>query len=343
MDVFIDKFKSKITESDVEQISDIIIKNARENNLKNVSITIPREKLVVVTGLSGSGKTSLAFDTIYAEGQRRYIDCLSAYARQFIGIMKKPDADLIEGLSPAISIEQKTLNHNPRSTVGTTTEIYDYIRLLFAKIGVQYCVNCGVPVIRRSPEQIIDEINQTFKGRSVLVLAPLVFARKGQYNDLFINLISQGFMRVRADGSIVKLTIDLSLSRYKNHNIELVVDKCTVSDENTKRLEASIRLGLQRSGGTLMIIEDDNNIEDNEKPNEKNIHTYSTSYSCPKCNRSYRTLAPNMFSFNSPYGACPECNGLGRKDDFDVNLLINDKDVSINEGAVNIVGVNKKA
>jgi excinuclease ABC subunit A len=324
-----------------EQFNEIIIKKARENNLKNVSINIPREKLVVITGISGSGKSSLAFDTIYAEGQRRYIDCLSAYARQFIGQLKKPDVDLIEGLSPAISIEQKTLNHNPRSTVGTTTEIYDYIRLLFTKLGTQYCVDCNVPVIKRTIEQIISDVYKTYKNKSVLILAPLVFARKGQYNDLFINLIAQGFTRVRVDGIIMKLSIDLSLQRYKNHNIELIVDKCLIDQDHEKRITASINLAIQRSGGTLMLIEDIG-IHDNDKTKDNDVKIYSTNYSCPKCNKSYRKLAPNMFSFNSIYGACPVCNGLGKKDDFDENLLIPNKEISIADGAIEAIGKKSK-
>lgn len=332
-------FSNKIN---VEPFNEIIIKNARENNLKNISINIPRDKLIVISGVSGSGKSSLAFDTIYAEGQRRYIDCLAAYARQFIGQLKKPDVDLIEGLSPAISIEQKTLSINPRSTVGTTTDIYDYIRLLFTKLGTQYCVDCNVPVLKRTTEQIISDVFTTYKDKNILILAPLIFARKGNYNDLFINLIAQGFSRVRVDGVIMKLTIDLSLTRYKNHNIELVVDKCLVDIEHEKRLTASINLAIQRSSGTLMIIKDADKIYDNEKTKESDINIYSTHYSCPKCNRSYRKLTPNMFSFNSPYGACPVCNGLGKKYDFDENLLILDKNLSVTEGGIKILGEKGK-
>jgi excinuclease ABC subunit A len=336
-------FSDKINEINVEPFNEIIIKNARENNLKNISIDIPRDKLVVISGVSGSGKSSLAFDTIYAEGQRRYIDCLAAYARQFIGQLKKPDVDLIEGLSPAISIEQKTLNINPRSTVGTTTDIYDYIRLLFTKLGTQYCVDCDVPVIKRTAEQIISDVFTTYKDKNILVLAPLVFARKGNYNDLFINLIAQGFSRVRVDGVIMKLALDLSLTRYKNHNIELVVDKCSVDEEHEKRLIASINLAIQRSSGTLMIIDDADNVYDNEKTKDSDVNIYSTHYSCPKCNRSYRKLTPNMFSFNSPYGACPVCNGLGKKYDFDENLIITDRNLSIVDGGIELLGTKGKS
>ncbi|MDR0927694.1 MAG: excinuclease ABC subunit UvrA [Ignavibacteria bacterium] len=323
-------------------MSDIVIKNARENNLKNISVTIPRDKLIVITGLSGSGKSSLAFDTIYAEGQRRYIDCLSAYARQFIGMMKKPDVDSIEGLSPSISIEQKTLNHNPRSTVGTTTEIYDYIRLLYAKIGVQYCTDCGVPVIKRTTSQIIDDIYAQYKNKSILILAPLVFARKGQYNELFVTLISQGFSRVRIDGQVQRLDIDMSLSRYKNHDIELVVDKCTVDDIHLKRIESSINLAINKGSGSLMVTEASGKYDEDE-PYNVDVTLFSTSYSCPKCNKSYRTLAPNMFSFNSPYGACPECNGLGLVEDFDEHLLIPSTKLSVLNGAIRILGPKMKS
>ena len=332
---------SNIQVTDIKEYNDIIIKNTRENNLRNISVNIPRDKLVVVTGVSGSGKSSLAFDTIYAEGQRRYIDCLSAYARQFIGQLKKPDVDLIEGLSPAISIEQKTLHHNPRSTVGTITDIYDYIRLLFTKLGTQYCVDCNLPVIKRTPEQIINDVFSSYKDKNILVLAPLVFARKGQYTDLFIQLIAQGFTRVRVDGVITKLAIDLALTRYKNHNIELIVDKCRVDDEHEKRLTASINLAIQRSNGTLMVIED-TGIKDDEKTKDDDMHIYSTNYSCPKCNKSYRKLAPNMFSFNSPFGACQVCNGLGKKNDFDENLLIPDRNISINDGGIAVMGQKGK-
>ena len=361
------------------ELTDLTIKGARENNLKNVSLEIPREKFVVITGLSGSGKSSLAFDTIYAEGQRRYIECLSSYAKQFIGMMKKPDVDSIEGLSPSISIEQKTLNLNPRSTVGTTTEIYDYIRLLFAKIGIQHCVDCDVPVIKRTHYQIVQDIFKNYYKKDILILAPLVRARKGQYNELFVNMINQGFTKVRIDGEIHKLGIELDISRYKTHDIELVIDKCSVDEEHSKRLETSIELALNKSDGSLMIIEEDENISINsdsnnlsidnnsnrnnnsDKNNNSNVNhqadtdkhsskkisaepkLYSTNYSCPKCHKSYRSLAPNVFSFNSPYGACPECNGLGEIEDFDENLLIPNKSISVIDGAIKVLGEKKKS
>jgi len=325
------------------ELIEIAIKSAKENNLKNVSLNIPREKFVVITGPSGSGKSSLAFDTIYAEGQRRYIDCLSSYAKQFIGMMKKPDVDSIEGLSPSISIEQKTLNHNPRSTVGTTTEIYDYIRLLFAKIGIQYCVNCNVPVIKRTHSQIIDEIFELYANKSILILAPLIYARKGQHNELFINLIAQGFTRVRVDGQIMKLEIEMNLARYKTHNIELVVDKCVVDEEHRKRVEASIELALKKTNGTLMIVEESEQIYLEMPNNNYEIKLFSTNYACPSCNIAYRPLAPNMFSFNSPYGACLICNGLGKTEDFDENLLIPNKSMTVENGAIEVLGPKKKS
>ena len=323
------------------EITEISIKKSRENNLKDVSLNIPREKFVVFTGLSGSGKSSLAFDTIYAEGQRRYIEGLSAYAKQFIGMMKKPEVDSIEGLSPSISIEQKTLNHNPRSTVGTTTEIYDYVRLLFAKIGTQYCVRCNVPVLKRTHSQIIDEVFDSYQNKEILILAPLVFARKGQHNELFISLIAQGFTKVRVDGKILRLEIEMNLSRYKNHDIELVVDKCLVDKEHKKRVEAAIELALKRANGTLMIIEESEQIYLDIPNNKYEVRLFSTNYACPKCNKSYLPLAPNMFSFNSPYGACPKCNGVGKTEDFDEGLLIPDRKISIVNGAIKFLGEKK--
>ena len=325
------------------ELIEIAIKNAKENNLKNVSLNIPREKFIVITGPSGSGKSSLAFDTIYAEGQRRYIECLSSYAKQFIGMMKKPNVDSIEGLSPSIAIEQKTLNHNPRSSVGTITEIYDYIRLLFAKVGTQYCVNCDVPVIKRTHSQIIGEVFNIYKDKSILILAPLIYARKGQHNELFISLIAQGFTRVRVDGQIMKLDIEMNLSRYKNHDIELIVDKCVVDSTHKKRVEASIELALKKTNGTLMIIEETEQIYLDIPNNKYDVKLFSTNYACPSCNTAYRPLAPNMFSFNSPYGACPKCNGVGRTEDFDEDLLIPNKEMSIVTGAIKFLGPRKQS
>lgn len=345
-DTYLDfNFRSNIISelgNDDFELTDLVIKNARENNLKNISLNIPREKLVVITGLSGSGKSSLAFDTIYAEGQRRYIDCLSSYAKQYMGMLKKPDVDSIEGLSPAISIEQKTLNHNPRSTVGTTTEIYDYLRLLFAKVGLQYCVDCNVPVVKHTSQQIISKILNIYHNKSLLILAPLVYARKGEYNDLFINLISQGFTKVRIDGRVQSLDINMHLARYKNHDIELVVDKCLIDEEHLKRLEASVELALKRSNGTLMVIEDSEKIYVDTIKNSYDVQIFSINYACPKCNKSYRPLTPSMFSFNSSYGACSKCNGIGKVEDFDEKLLIPNKSISVVDGAIKFLGKKQK-
>ncbi|MFP4528497.1 MAG: excinuclease ABC subunit UvrA [Candidatus Kapaibacterium sp.] len=310
-----------------EELDRIIIRGAREHNLRDVDLDIPREQLVVVTGLSGSGKSSLAFDTLYAEGQRRYVECLSPYARQFLGMMKKPDIDSIEGLSPAISIEQKTLGHNPRSTVGTVTEIYDYLRLLYARIGVQYCVECNVPVEKKSLDQITEEITEKYKDRKIMILAPLVKGRKGHYRELFAQLMKQGFTRVRVDGEIVPITENMQLGRYQIHNIELVIDRCVADNRQQRRISESVELAAKKGEGMLMILVETGDGEFDEK-------LYSTTYSCPSCGMSYEPLAPNMFSFNSPYGACPECQGIGETHDFSADMLIADKTKSIAGGAI---------
>lgn len=317
-----------------EELTEIIIRGAREHNLRNVNVNIPRDKLVVVTGLSGSGKSSLAFDTLYAEGQRRYVECLSSYARQFLGVMKKPDVDRIEGLSPAIAIEQKSLGSNPRSTVGTVTEIYDYLRLLFAKIGIQYCTECDVPVVQKSLDQIIEEIFKEFSGRRAQVLSPLVRGRKGHYRDLFEQLMKLGFTRVRVDGEILPLKPEMQVSRYKIHDIELVVDRCEVSIAQERRLVESAELALHRGEGTMILL-----VEDNGGWEER---LFNTSYSCPSCGKAYETLAPNMFSFNSPYGACKHCQGLGELKQFDKNLVIPDKTLSIADGGIAPIGKRRQ-
>lgn len=315
------------------EIEKIIVHGAREHNLKNVNLEIPRDKLVVITGLSGSGKSTLAFDTLYSEGQRRYVECLSAYARQFLGMMKKPDVDRIEGLSPAISIEQKSLSKNPRSTVGTVTEIYDYLRLLYAKIGTQFCTDCHVPVVKQSTDQITDEILARNNGKKIQILAPIVRGRKGHYKELFETLLKNGFTRVRIDGEIELLKSGMHLERYKIHNIELVIDRCKAEESQQHRIAESIELAANRGEGSLMLL-----IEDGFGWNEK---FYSTTYSCPDCGKSYESLAPNMFSFNSPYGACTNCEGLGYKKDFTIELAITDKDKSIWKGAVDAIGKRK--
>ncbi|MBS1560303.1 MAG: excinuclease ABC subunit UvrA [Bacteroidetes bacterium] len=313
------------------EITSIIVKGAREHNLKNVSIEIPRDQLVVVTGLSGSGKSSLAFDTIYAEGQRRYVECMSSYARQFLGVMKKPDVDVIEGLSPAISIEQKSIGSSPRSTVGTVTEIYDYLRLLYAKVGIQYCVDCKIPVQQQTVEQIVDAILSLPLGSKLQVLAPMVKGRKGHYRELFDQFRRQGFLRVRVDGELREITEGMQLARYKVHNIDLVVDRCTVDPESRRRVTESVEAALHMGEAGVNVLHE-------HAPDEWRDLYFSTSYSCPSCGRSYETPAPNMFSFNSPFGACSACEGLGVTWDFDLDLVIPEGSKSIGAGGIAPLG-----
>ncbi len=290
----------------------IIIRGAREHNLKNIDLDIPRNKLIVVTGLSGSGKSSLAFDTIYAEGQRRYVESLSSYARQFLGQMEKPDVDYIEGLSPAISIDQKATSKNPRSTVGTITEIYDYLRLLFARVGIPHCPDCGRVVVTQTPQDIVDKILAYPDGTRVLILAPVIRGRKGNYKKLFEDLRSDGFTRVRVDGEIYLLSDDIVLARYEAHNIDIVVDRIQVKPEIKQRLTESIELSLQKADGILVA----NFPDDNEDV------TFSVNFACPNCGVSLGEIAPNLFSFNSPHGACEECKGLGSLKKIDPDLVI---------------------
>ncbi|MDP2366326.1 MAG: excinuclease ABC subunit UvrA, partial [Ignavibacteria bacterium] len=308
-----------------DELKKIVVRGAREHNLKNIDVELPRNKFVVITGLSGSGKSSLAFDTLYAEGQRRYVECLSAYARQYLGVMKKPDVDTIEGLSPAISIEQKSISHNPRSTVGTVTEIYDYLRLLFAKIGTQFCVDCHIPVEQKSLDQIVEEILKEFSGSKILLLSPLVKARKGHYRELFQQLQRQGFTRVRVDGEIKEITDDMQLNRYAIHDIDLVIDRLVVDESQEQRLSESADLALKKGDSSMILLYEGTNGKYLAK-------LFSTAYSCPSCSKSYEPTAPNMFSFNSPYGACPNCHGLGEIHDFDLELVVPDKSKSINNG-----------
>jgi excinuclease ABC subunit A len=308
------------------EIEQIMIRGAREHNLKNIDIDIPRDKFIVITGVSGSGKSSLAFDTIYAEGQRRYLECLSPYARQFMEVLKKPDVDKVDGLSPAISIEQKTISKNPRSTVGTVTEIYDYLRLLYAKVGIQYCVECNIPVIEKSVDQIYNEIVQDYAGIKIQILAPLVRSRKGHYKDLFANLIREGYSKVRIDGNIRSLIDGMQVERYKIHDVELVVDRLIVNEASFVRLKNSLEIALQMGEQTVMVV--------GEEVLFSSPKTFSTKYSCPKCGKAYDKLAPNNFSFNSKYGACPVCDGLGEVETFDLDLLVPDKSKSIQQGAI---------
>ena len=342
----------------------IKIRGAREHNLQNISLDLPRDKLIVITGVSGSGKSTLAFDTIYAEGQRRYVESLSAYARQFLGQMNKPDVDSIDGLSPAISIEQKTTSKNPRSTVGTVTEIYDYLRLLYARIGKPHCPTHGTPIEAQSPERIADTITYIAEnggeedadekggssGKSnngagkkknagkaappadvtVTILSPIIRQKKGTYQQVLRDLNSQGYMRARVDGKIVRTDEEVTLQRYVKHDIDIVIDRLDPRDERSRLVEA-IENALKNSNGLVTVIFDSEDAEGNRKSAEK---IFSSQLSCPICGFSYEELQPRMFSFNSPFGACPECNGLGFKMDFDPDLIIPDKSLSLSENAV---------
>ena len=309
----------------------IIIKGAREHNLKNIDLEIPRDSLTVITGLSGSGKSSLAFDTIYAEGQRRYIESLSAYARQFLNMLEKPDVDLIEGLSPAISIEQKSTSGNPRSTVGTVTEIYDYLRLLFARVGKPYCYNCGRPVEKQSSEQIINTIIDKHTDEKINIYAPVVRGRKGHYRELFEDIMKDGFNRVRVDDEVKELEKGFKVDRYKIHNIEIVIDRnIKIAEKSRFRLSGSLEVALNYGGGTVIIN------------NGKEDTIFSRNLACHNCGISYPELAPNSFSFNSPYGSCKECDGLGEKRELDLNLIIPDWDKSINEEGIIALGKPRK-
>ncbi len=304
----------------------LIVRGARVHNLKNIDVDIPRDKLVVITGLSGSGKSSLAFDTIYAEGQRRYVESLSAYARQFLGLMERPDVDYIEGLSPSISIEQKTISHNPRSTVGTVTEIYDYLRLLFARVGTQFCYNCGRKVQRQSVDQIIDAILHFPEGAKLQILAPVVRGRKGHYRELFEQILKDGFVRVRVDGNVRQIEKGMKADRYKVHDIEIVVDRIAVKKEIRSRIADSVDVAL-RFGEGVLIVNDG-----------KQDQLFSQKYSCHVCGISYDEPAPNSFSFNTPYGSCPSCEGLGEKKAFDLRLIIPDDALSINQAGIAPLG-----
>lgn len=308
----------------------IIIKGARENNLKNISLEIPRDKLVVITGLSGSGKSSLAFETIYAEGQRRYVESLSAYARQFLGQMDKPDVDLIEGLSPAISIDQKTTGKNPRSTVGTVTEIYDYIRLLYANVGIPHCPKCGKEIAPQSIDQIVDAVLALPEKTKIQVMAPVVRGRKGEYIKTFEKARKSGFVRVRVDGEMYELTGEpIKLDKQKKHSIDIVIDRLVIRDGINKRLTDSVETALKMADGLVLI-----DVIDGEE------HMFSQNYACDDCGISIPEFTPRMFSFNTPYGACPTCMGLGTVTSVSPDLVIPDKRLSINEGAIVASGWN---
>jgi len=305
----------------------ITIQGAREHNLKNIDIKIPRDKFVVLTGLSGSGKSSLAFDTIYAEGQRKYMESLSSYARQFLGLADKPDVDRIEGLSPSISIDQKSTNRNPRSTVGTVTEIYDYFRLLFARIGIPHCPKCGKEIMKQTVDQMVDEIMKLPSGTKFQLLAPVVRGRKGEHEKLLSQARRSGFVRVIIDGSMYDLSEDISLDKNKKHNIDVVVDRLAVKEGIEKRLADSVETVLKMSEGILKV----DVIGGDEM-------TFSESFSCPDCNVSIDEIEPRSFSFNNPFGACPCCTGLGFRNEFDPDLMIPDTTLSLNQGAISVIG-----
>ncbi len=306
----------------------ITIRGARENNLKNIDLDIPREKLVVFTGLSGSGKSTLAFDTIFAEGQRRYMESLSSYARMFLGQMQKPDVDRIDGLSPAIAIDQKTTNNNPRSTVGTVTEIYDYLRLLYARIGVPHCPKCGKEIARQTVDQIVDKVKLFPEKSKILINAPVVRGRKGEFKNELEQYKKSGFVRVEIDGVVRELTEDIKLEKNVRHTINLVVDRLVIKEGIDKRLSDSIETAVKLSDG-LVVIETNGESA-----------TYSTKYACPDCDVSIEELEPRLFSFNNPYGACPECSGLGYKESFDVDKVVKDWNKSLREGAMTVSGWN---
>src|SRR5579884_532618 len=291
----------------------IQIRGARQNNLKNIDVEIPRDKLVVVTGLSGSGKSSLAFDTIYAEGQRRYVESLSAYARQFLGQMEKPDVEHIDGLSPAVSIDQKSTSKNPRSTVGTVTEIYDYLRLLFARVGTPHCPQCGRAIASQTVEQMVDTVMALEEGTRIQALSPSVRGRKGEYRKELEDLRKEGFVRVRVDGELRETAEDISLDKYKQHTIEVVLDRLVVKSGIERRLADSLEAALKKGKGSVAI----------DVVGKEEL-LFSENFACSHCGISVDEIAPRTFSFNSPYGACPECHGLGTKTEFDADRILPD-------------------
>jgi excinuclease ABC subunit A len=307
----------------------LLVRGAREHNLRNVSLELPRDALIVFTGLSGSGKSSLAFDTIFAEGQRRYVESLSSYARQFLGQMDKPDVDFIEGLSPAVSIDQKSTSRNPRSTVGTVTEVYDYLRLLFARAGRPHCYNCGRRIARQQPSQIVDRVLEYPEGTRFQVLAPVVRGRKGEYVELFAELQSQGFARARVDGTVVQLTDPPKLAKYEKHDIEIVVDRLTAKESSKRRLTDSVETALRLADGRVVL-----DFVDLPEDDPERTRTFSEHLACPFCDLSFDQLEPRSFSFNGPYGACPTCSGLGTRKEVDPELVVPDPSLSLAEGAV---------
>ena len=307
----------------------LIVRGAREHNLKDVSLDLPRDALIVFTGLSGSGKSSLAFDTIFAEGQRRYVESLSAYARQFLGQMDKPDVDFIEGLSPAVSIDQKSTSRNPRSTVGTITEVYDYLRLLYARIGHPHCPVCGDPIARQTPQQIVDQVLALEQGSRFQVLAPVARGRKGEYLDLFRQLQAQGYARARVNGTVYPLGEVPKLNKQKKHTIEVVVDRLAVKASSKQRLTDSVETALGLAGG--LVVLDFVDLADDDPARER---TFSEHLACTRDGLSFDELEPRSFSFNSPYGACPDCHGLGTQMEVDEELLVPDPGKSLAAGAI---------
>ena len=300
----------------------IEIKGARENNLKNIDLSIPRDQLVIMTGLSGSGKTSLAFDTIYAEGQRRYVESLSAYARQFLGNTEKPDVDSIEGLSPSISIDQKTTSNNPRSTVGTVTEIYDYLRLMYARVGTPYCPNHNEPIVAQTLKQMVNRVMKEEEGTRLLISAPMIRRTKGTHKDLFEKLRKEGFVRVRINGELQNLDEEISLDKNKRHDIDLIVDRIVKHEDSHSRIHDSLEVALKHADGLAVVV----------TPHEEIL--FSSNYACPKCGFSIPELQPRLFSFNSPLGACETCKGLGVIQMVDVDYLIPDRSLSILQGGI---------
>ncbi|HKL94202.1 MAG TPA: hypothetical protein VJZ69_02845, partial [Clostridia bacterium] len=305
-------------------MKEIFIKGAKENNLKNIDLIIPKEQFVVFTGLSGSGKSSLAFDTIFAEGQRRYMESLSSYARMFLGQMQKPDVEYIEGLSPAVAIDQKSTSNNPRSTVGTVTEIYDYLRLLYARIGIPHCPKCGREIERQTVDQICDKILE--REGKIQILAPVVRGRKGEFAKLFESLKKSGYVRVRVDGNMFTLDEEIPLDKNVKHTVSVIIDRLVLKDGIIRRLTDGIEAALKLGEGLVIIDFDGEEI------------LFSTNYSCPDCELSFEELTPRLFSFNNPYGACPKCTGLGFTNEIDINLLITDENLSLRQGAVKASG-----
>src|SRR4051794_17765651 len=311
--------------------STIVVRGAREHNLRNVNLDLPRNRLIVFTGVSGSGKSSLAFDTLYAEGQRRYVESLSSYARQFLGQLEKPDVDYLAGLSPSISIQQKAAGRNPRSTVGTITEIYDYLRVLYARIGQGHCPQCGRPITAQTREQIIARILALSEGTRFLILAPVIRGQKGEYKDLFEDMLKRGFVRARVDGQVVRLTDDLKLDRRIKHHIEIVIDRLKSEPKVRPRLAEAVDQALALGEGSLIVaVEGEGDVSEDI--------LLSAHYACTYCERSYEPPTPQLFSFNSPQGMCPDCDGLGQRYTFDPDLLIPDPSLSFSDGAIPLVG-----